>query len=83
MNTCPRCKSNRTRILWDKVVFCNACKHSSLVGEKRYTLSCTEDWEKLVPRANYSKPTLVCLKCGKEYRLPGESTPEVIEEALS
>lgn len=80
--TCPRCKKRKVQIFWDRVLFCEACKHSSLLGERRYTLACPDDWRMLVPRANYSSPTLVCLECGKEYRLPGESTSEVVEETL-
>jgi len=79
---CPKCGGKKTKVYWEQVVFCEDCKFSSIKGENRYTLVCPKDGTRLVPRAKYSKPTMVCLKCETEYDPPGESEPEVVEEPL-
>ena len=82
MVICPKCKGKKTKLYWEQVVFCTKCFTTSIKGEKRYVLVCPKDGHRLAPRVNYQEPTVVCVECLTEYEVPGESSPELIEEVL-
>jgi len=79
---CPKCKSSKTEIYWGVLVYCKACNCSSIKGEDRYILVCPKDGSVVFPRVNYEIPTMVCIQCGEEYSVPGESKPEIFEKVL-